>query len=334
VKGSTQTAIRTVAGPGVSYTVTTTVTQLVAGGTAAFTAQLRDAAGNAAPGMGLNKTVTWSTTSVGGSFSPATSPVDSGGIARVTLTVGGTVGQSLTVSGTDAQGITGRSPAYTATAGTVTTVRLTSPRILLLPLGNTSFSATFQALNEFGLQLPVSFTYAAHGGAATISPSGLVSAVGVGQAMLTAFDPSGLVGDSALVAVVDPFAASRDKIAAEHGCRALAEPEELIGLVEAAVVAAPTGRHAAVSLPLLEAGIDLLIEKPIAACRRMIVHSSGVNLAGLSRMRSGTPILPMSCSIAPHSMSVSSGSEMPMRRAISRVIKLTRLLCAIVSSSR
>ena len=71
--------------------------------------------------------------------------------------------------------------------------------------------------------------------------------------------------DVELVAVVDPFAASRDKIAGEHGCRALAEPEELIGLVEAAVVAAPTGRHAAVSLPLLEAGIDLLIEKPIAA---------------------------------------------------------------------
>lgn len=71
--------------------------------------------------------------------------------------------------------------------------------------------------------------------------------------------------DVELVAVVDPFAASRDKVAAAHGCRALAEPEELIGLVEAAVVAAPTGRHSAVSLPLLEAGIDLLIEKPIAA---------------------------------------------------------------------
>jgi len=204
VKGSTQTAIRTVAGPGVSYTVATTVTQLVAGGTAAFTAQLRDAAGNAAQGMGLNKTVTWSTTSVGGSFSPATSPVDSGGIARVTLTVGGTVGQSLTVSGTDAQGITGRSPSFTATVGTVTTVRLTSQRILLLPVGTTGPTTTFQALNEFGLQLPVSFTYSARGGAATVSSSGVVSAVGLGQAMIAAFDPSGLVGDSALVAVVDP----------------------------------------------------------------------------------------------------------------------------------
>ena len=71
--------------------------------------------------------------------------------------------------------------------------------------------------------------------------------------------------DVELVAVVDPFPAARDKVAGEHGCRALAEPEELIGLVAAVVVAAPTGRHAAVSLPLLEAGIDLLVEKPIAA---------------------------------------------------------------------
>lgn len=71
--------------------------------------------------------------------------------------------------------------------------------------------------------------------------------------------------DVELVAVVDPFEASREKVAGAHGCRALAEPEELVGLVEAAVVAAPTGRHAAVSLPLIEAGIDLLIEKPIAA---------------------------------------------------------------------
>jgi len=71
--------------------------------------------------------------------------------------------------------------------------------------------------------------------------------------------------DVELVAVVDPAAESRQRVAAAHGCRPLAEPTELIGLVEAAVVAAPTGLHAAVALPLLEAGIDLLIEKPLAA---------------------------------------------------------------------
>ena len=71
--------------------------------------------------------------------------------------------------------------------------------------------------------------------------------------------------DVELVAVVDPFPASRERVAAAHGCLALSEPAELIGVVSAAVIAAPTGLHAAVALPLLEAGIDLLIEKPLAA---------------------------------------------------------------------
>jgi predicted dehydrogenase len=72
-------------------------------------------------------------------------------------------------------------------------------------------------------------------------------------------------GDAELVAVVDPVAESRERAAAAHGCRSLAEPRDLVGLVDAAVVAAPTGLHTSVSLPLLEAGIDLLVEKPIAA---------------------------------------------------------------------
>jgi predicted dehydrogenase len=71
--------------------------------------------------------------------------------------------------------------------------------------------------------------------------------------------------DVELVAVVDPVAEARERVAAAHACRPLAEPRELVGLVDAAVVAAPTGLHAAVALPLLAAGIDLLVEKPLAA---------------------------------------------------------------------
>lgn len=71
--------------------------------------------------------------------------------------------------------------------------------------------------------------------------------------------------DARLVAVVDPSAEARERVAAAHDCLALEAPEALLGRVDAAVVAAPTGRHAAVSLPLLEGGIDLLVEKPIAA---------------------------------------------------------------------
>jgi predicted dehydrogenase len=71
--------------------------------------------------------------------------------------------------------------------------------------------------------------------------------------------------DVELVAVVDPVAECRDRVAAAHGCRGIAEPHDLVGLAEAAVVAAPTGLHTAVAVPLLEAGIDLLVEKPLAA---------------------------------------------------------------------
>lgn len=71
--------------------------------------------------------------------------------------------------------------------------------------------------------------------------------------------------DVRLVAVVDPCPTVRARLGAEHGCHAFEDPSGVVGLVDAAVVAAPTGRHAAVSLPLLEAGIDLLVEKPIAA---------------------------------------------------------------------
>lgn len=71
--------------------------------------------------------------------------------------------------------------------------------------------------------------------------------------------------DAELVAVVDPLAESRERVAAAHGCRPAAEPRDLVGHADAAVIAAPTGLHAGVALPLLEAGIDLLVEKPLAA---------------------------------------------------------------------
>lgn len=70
--------------------------------------------------------------------------------------------------------------------------------------------------------------------------------------------------DVELVAVVDPSPEARARVAEAHGCQASADPLDLAGLVEAVVVAAPTGLHAAVALPLLEAGIDLLVEKPLA----------------------------------------------------------------------
>ena len=71
--------------------------------------------------------------------------------------------------------------------------------------------------------------------------------------------------DVELVGVVDPSPEARTRVAEAHGCRSFEEPRDLVGAVQAAVVAAPTGLHAAVSLPLLEGGVDLLVEKPLAA---------------------------------------------------------------------
>lgn len=70
--------------------------------------------------------------------------------------------------------------------------------------------------------------------------------------------------DAELVAVVDPVHEARERVAAAHGCRPLAEPADLVGIADAVVVAAPTCLHTAVAVPLLQRGVDLLIEKPIA----------------------------------------------------------------------
>lgn len=71
--------------------------------------------------------------------------------------------------------------------------------------------------------------------------------------------------DTVLVAVADPCVEPRQRVAEANGCRGLADPRDLVGGIDACIVAAPTGLHAAIAVPLLEAGIDLLVEKPLAA---------------------------------------------------------------------
>jgi predicted dehydrogenase len=74
---------------------------------------------------------------------------------------------------------------------------------------------------------------------------------------------SGLPGAS-LAAVVDIDRGRAEEIANAHGTRALFDSRQLDGQVDAVTIAVPTEAHAAIALPFLEAGIPVLVEKPIA----------------------------------------------------------------------
>ncbi len=67
-----------------------------------------------------------------------------------------------------------------------------------------------------------------------------------------------------LVGVADTDAARADQVAAEVGCAAFADPAALLGKVDAVSVVVPTTAHLDVARPYLEAGVHMLLEKPVA----------------------------------------------------------------------
>jgi predicted dehydrogenase len=72
----------------------------------------------------------------------------------------------------------------------------------------------------------------------------------------------------ALVAAVEPNAARASETAAKYAIPVFATVDELLSAdlkIDAATVAVPTVHHHAVASVLLDAGLDLLVEKPLAA---------------------------------------------------------------------
>jgi predicted dehydrogenase len=71
-----------------------------------------------------------------------------------------------------------------------------------------------------------------------------------------------------LLGVVDPDTTRADSVAREFGCKAFGSVLQMLTThseVQAASIAAPTVQHLPVARELMKAGVDVLIEKPLAA---------------------------------------------------------------------
>ncbi len=68
-----------------------------------------------------------------------------------------------------------------------------------------------------------------------------------------------------LAGILELDPARGEVAAANHNCRIFAHLEELAGNADAAIVATPTTSHSAVGCRLMEMGLDVLVEKPLAS---------------------------------------------------------------------
>jgi predicted dehydrogenase len=67
-----------------------------------------------------------------------------------------------------------------------------------------------------------------------------------------------------LVGIVDTDAAKAEELAQNYQTNPFCNVEQILSLADAAVVATPTSTHEEVAANLLRAGLDILVEKPIA----------------------------------------------------------------------
>ena len=73
--------------------------------------------------------------------------------------------------------------------------------------------------------------------------------------------------DAELVAVVDSDLDLARQVSSKVGGRPYRDWSEIVNLVDAVSIAVPSSQHAEVAVPLLEAGIHCLVEKPLAPSR-------------------------------------------------------------------
>jgi len=71
--------------------------------------------------------------------------------------------------------------------------------------------------------------------------------------------------DAEIIGVCDADPERAHQVAQEFGTRAFPEVDQLATHIDAASIAAPTMLHAQIASQLLESGVDILVEKPMAA---------------------------------------------------------------------
>lgn len=91
-----------------------------------------------------------------------------------------------------------------------------------------------------------------------------VGVIGVGHLGARHAEIYAAMPEVRLTAVCDTDAARAKEVAGRLGCDALTDHRELASRVDAASVAVPTTLHGPIGLELLDAGVHLLMEKPIA----------------------------------------------------------------------
>jgi predicted dehydrogenase len=104
--------------------------------------------------------------------------------------------------------------------------------------------------------------------------------IGAGRIAQSYVDVFGVLDDVTLVAVADPVAEAREKVASVAGCPAFADVESLAGVgLDGVLVCTPPATHVDVVRHFVDRGVPVLCEKPLAIhperARRMIEHADG-----------------------------------------------------------
>ena len=70
--------------------------------------------------------------------------------------------------------------------------------------------------------------------------------------------------EAELTVVVDSNRARAEELAQDLGCAAVTDYRQVIGSIDAAVIATPTATHYEMAAACLKSGVHVLVEKPVA----------------------------------------------------------------------